>query len=36
MTTNVGTELEFGTVSLLPDGHACCNVGGNKYRLVVV
>jgi mRNA interferase HigB len=28
-------KAEFGTVSLLADGHACFNVGGNKYRLVV-
>jgi mRNA interferase HigB len=28
-------KAEFGTVSLLDDGHACFNVGGNKYRLVV-
>jgi mRNA interferase HigB len=28
-------KAEFGTVSLLPDGHACFNVGGNKFRLVV-
>ena len=25
----------FGSVSLLADGHACFNIGGNKYRLVV-
>jgi mRNA interferase HigB len=28
-------KAEFGTVSLLADGHVCFNVGGNKYRLVV-
>jgi mRNA interferase HigB len=26
---------EFGSVSLLGDGHAVFNIGGNKYRLLV-
>ena len=28
-------KAEFRAVSLLGDGHAVFNVGGNKYRLVV-
>jgi mRNA interferase HigB len=28
-------KAEFGTASLLADGHVVFNVGGNKYRLVV-
>jgi mRNA interferase HigB len=28
-------KAEIGNVSLFEDGHACFNIGGNKYRLVV-
>lgn len=28
-------RADFGSVSLLADGHACFNIGGNKYRLLV-
>ena len=28
-------KAEFGSVSLLGDGHAVFNIGGNKYRLLV-
>jgi mRNA interferase HigB len=33
--TPAGVKSDFGTASILRDGRAVFNIGGNKYRLVV-